>query len=337
MIPLPNSIRTLLLLVGIVGWLVTPVCAGWETVRHNGQDYVTVRSIKEFYGFTKMHNDGRTITLENEAVRMELSIGGQEVLMNGVKFVFSFSVIPANGRYLVSRIDLSKLVDPVLRPNYIRTATPFRTVILDPGHGGKDGGTVNRYGAEKQYNLILARKLKVILERAGYQVIMTRDADRYLSLTERVQFANRFDNAIFISLHFNSGGGGRALGIETFTLSPVGVAHYGRGLRAGDFELRTGNTKDSANIALATAVHGTCLYRTGRPDRGIRRARFSVLTGVKHPAILLEGGFMSNSTEASLIAGRSYIKNELYLDVLARSIAEAIAKYRKVTTAPKGR
>ena len=328
MIPVPPPIRRVLLSVaGALLCVCAPAAqAGWETVRHNSHDYVTVRSIKEFYGFKTMKNTGRQLVLENDAVKMRLTIGGQEVFMNNVKFVFSFKILPRQGRYLVSRIDLAKLVDPVLRPSYIPSSTPFNTVIIDPGHGGGDPGAVNRYGVEKNYNLAVARKLKRELEARRFKVIMTRDSDRSLSLTERVRFANRFTNAIFISIHFNSGGRGRAQGIETFTLSPMGVAHYGRGLRAGDFEKRTGNSQDSANIALATAVHGTCLLKSGRPDRGIRRARFSVLTGVKHPAILLEGGFMSHSYEARLIA------NETYQRTLSRAIAEAVVKYRLATT-----
>jgi N-acetylmuramoyl-L-alanine amidase len=188
---------------------------------------------------------------------------------------------------------------------------------------------VNRYGVEKNYNLAVARMLKKDLEARRFKVIMTRDSDRTLSLAERVKFANRFANAIFISIHFNSGGSGggsRAEGIETFTLSPAGVAHYGRGVRPDDFQFRKGNAQDSANIALATAVHSTCLLMSRRPDRGIRRARFSVLTGVKHPAILLEGGFMSHSYEARLIASERYQKT------ISRAIADAIVKYRMATT-----
>ena len=117
---------------------------GWETVRHNGQDYVTARSIKEFYGFQSLTVKGSFLELENKAVKIRFTIGGQEVFMNNVKFVFSFKVVPVKGRYLISRIDLSKLVDPVLRPSYIKTATPFDTVIIDPGHGGNDPGAVNR-------------------------------------------------------------------------------------------------------------------------------------------------------------------------------------------------
>ncbi len=326
MISVPRPVRNLLPLVAGLIVSVQTAAAGWETVRYDSHDYVTVRSIKDFYGFKTLKNTGRYLVLENAAVMMKLTIGGQEVFMNNVKFVFSFKIIPHKGRYLVSRIDLAKLVDPVLRPKYIATSTPFSTVIIDSGHGGQDSGAVNRHGLEKNYNLTVARLLKKDLEKRGFKVIMTRDSDRTLSLTERVKFANQFSNAIFISIHFNSGGRGRAEGIETFTLSPAGVAHYGRGLRAGDFQLRTGNSQDSANIALATAVHGTCLLKTGRPDRGIRRARFSVLTGVKHPAILLEGGFMSHSFEARLIA------NPTYQRTLSRSIADAVVKYRLATT-----
>jgi N-acetylmuramoyl-L-alanine amidase len=329
MISAQRSIRHFLLVIAGIVFCASSAHAGWETVRHKGQDYVTARSIKTFYGFKSMKVNGRFLELENAVVKMKFTISGQEVFMNNVMFVFSFKILRHQGRYLVSRIDLGKLVDPVLRPSYIPGSTPFQTVIIDPGHGGKDSGAVNRYGVEKNYNLVVARMLKKDLEARRFKVIMTRDSDRFLSLAERVKFANRFANAIFISIHFNSGGSGggsRAEGIETFTLSPAGVAHYGRGVRPDDFQLRKGNAQDSANIALATAVHGTCLLKSGRPDRGIRRARFSVLTGIKHPAILLEGGFMSHSHEARLIA------DERYQKTISRSIADAIVKYRLATT-----
>ena len=320
----------LLLLDGLLFPTLTASAAGlddgWEKVRHDGHNYVTVGSIRKFYNFHSMKVNGSFLELENKTVKIKFTIGGQEVFMNHVKFVFSFKVIPHQGRYLVSRIDLSKLVDPVLRPFCnIQTSTPFDTVIIDPGHGGNDPGAVNRYGKEATYNLAVARILKQQLEARRFKVIMTRNSDHTLSLAERVIYANRFQNAIFISIHFNSGGRGRAQGIETFTLSPAGVAHYGRGLHQNDFQLRNGNTQDSANIALATAVHSTCLLKTGRPDRGIRRARFSVLTGVRHPAILLEGGFMSHSYEARLIA------NVTYQRTIASAITDAVMKYRLAT------
>ncbi|GAA5494009.1 hypothetical protein Rhal01_00164 [Rubritalea halochordaticola] len=298
---------------------------GWETVQHGGQQYVTAKSIKEFYRFTKFQRSGKTISLSNQGIEMKMTAGSQECFMNSVKFVLSYPVLEISGKYLVSRTDLSKLIDPVLRPSYIRSAGNFRTVIIDPGHGGKDAGAVNQYGTEAGYNLSVARMVRDLLKQQGYNVIMTRDSDTYLTLGQRVDLANRYDNAIFISIHFNAGGGSRARGIETFTLSPVGVAHYGRSVKSSDYRVREGNHQDSANIALATAVHGVALQRTKSnhiPDRGIKRARYSVLTSIKHPAILVEGGFMSHPTEARIIHTKNYQKT------IAYSIAEGIIRYR---------
>ena len=102
------------------------------------------------------------------------------------------------------------------------------------------------------------------------------------------------------------------------------MAHYGRGLRTSDYQARTGNTQDSANIALATALHGSILRRLGNNtfDRGIKRARFSVLSGVRHPAVLFEGGFMSHPHEARLIA------NDSYQAAIAAGMVDAVVRYR---------
>ena len=143
--------------------------AQWETVNIRDKQYVTARSVKSFYAFkTLLPGSGRKATLENTAVKMEISANSQECIMNSVKFILSYPVVEHSGRLLVSRIDLSKLIDPVLRPSYIRGAGNFRTVILDPGHGGKDAGAVNQYGTEAGYNLIVGRLARDILKRQGY-------------------------------------------------------------------------------------------------------------------------------------------------------------------------
>lgn len=280
--------------------------------------------MKRFYDFSKLTRTGDNVVLENAKVEMRLKVGGNECLMNGVKFVFSNAVVMIGDKPYVSRMDLAKLIDPVLRPNFIKNAGDFRTVILDAGHGGKDPGATNSISTEAGYNLKVATKVKSLLVAQGFKVVMTRETNRYLSLQERVNIANAIkENAVYVSIHFNSGGSA-ARGIETFTLSPPGVSHYGRGHIEADNQARTGNEHDSANIALATSVHGTILRRLGKNtfDRGIKRARFSVLSGVCHPAILLEGGFMTHPYEARLI------ENESYRNVVATGIVEAIAKYR---------
>jgi N-acetylmuramoyl-L-alanine amidase len=312
--------------------------AAWEERQIHGRGYVSAESIKSFYAFDSLVRDGKAIVMQNKRVRLQLQSGSHECLMNGVKFVFSYPVEVSGGKTWVSKIDLIKLVDPVLRPSFIDTAGNFRTVIIDPGHGGKDPGATNSIGTEAGYNLKVANYLKEILEKEyKYQVIMTRSSDRFLSLQQRVDLANGIrENAIFVSIHHNSGQR-NARGIETFTLSPVGVSHYGSGLKASDFREKTGNHQDSANVALATAVHGSILSmlkdkKTGKAytlDRGIKRARFSVLTGVKHPSILVECGFMTHQYEARLIHDQGYQRT------LAKAIGFAIQKYRFAVSQPK--
>ncbi len=311
-------------LIALLSVLPASAKSGWDVIQIGGRDYVSVESLKKFYSFTNLTRTGNNVVLENAKVEMRLKVGGNECLMNNVKFVFSNSVAASGNKVYVSRVDLAKLIDPVLRPNFIKNAGDFRTVILDAGHGGKDPGATNPLGAEANYNLRLAIRLKGLLEAKGFKVKMIRETDRYYSLQERVNIANSVkENAIFLSLHFNSGGRS-ARGIETFTLSPPGVSHYGTGLKASDAVAKTGNEHDSANIAFATALHGSVLRRLGENtlDRGIKRARFSVLSGVKHPAVLFEGGFLSHPYEARLIA------NESYQAALAAGMVDAIARYR---------
>lgn len=315
------------------GWVMAAAClaevaaatsGGWDVLKIEGHDYVSVESMKRFYNFTKLTRAGGDVVLESAKVEMKLKVGGNECLMNGVKFVFTYPVATSGDNAYVSRMDLAKLIDPVLRPNFIQNAGDFHTVILDAGHGGKDAGATNSLGTEANYNLKVAGLVKNLLVEKGFKVVMTRQTDVFLTLQERVELANAVkENAIFICIHFNCGGPG-ARGIETFTLSPPGVSHYGSDVKASDSLMYAGNEHDSANIALATSVHGSVLHHLGQNtfDRGIKHARFSVLSGVRHPAILLEGGFVSHPYEARLI------ENPKYQDALAKGIVEAIAKYR---------
>lgn len=319
------------LMVSVLFGVAQPVV--WKNSQYKGVHYVPLYQVKEFYKFPSLIQSGATITLKNAETTIKFRSGGQEVLMNNVKFIFSHPIISIGGKSHISTTDLRKIIHPILLPTTIKTATPFDTVVIDPGHGGSDPGAVNHLGTEASYNLKVGRMLRDHLSKRGFKVVMTRNSDKFLTRSQRFEIANRYKNAIFISIHFNSvGHRGRltARGIETFTLSPVGVAHYGKPLKASDFRELAGNTQDTANIGLATAVHwGTrmSLQKAGItvPDRGIRRARFSVLTGVRHPAILFEGGFMSHPTESSLIHSRKY------QETLAKAICDSVIFYRRAT------
>jgi N-acetylmuramoyl-L-alanine amidase len=323
----PSVVRRCLAVAILLCAWVAPLDAatkGWEVAKIDGRDYVSLESMRKFYNFDKLTRSGGNLTLKNSKVEMNLKVGGNECLMNGVKFVFTHNVSTIGEKAFVSRMDLAKLIDPVLRPNFIKNADDFRTVILDPGHGGKDPGATNSLGTEATYNMKVAERAKSMLQQKGFKVVMTRTTNSFLSLQDRVNFANAIrENAVFVSIHHNSGGRA-ARGIETFTLSPPGVSHYGRGVIAADSQTRTGNEHDSANIALATSVHGSILRRLQRHtfDRGIKRARFSGLSGVCLAALLLDCAFMTLPHEATLIA------NEAYQNAVAGGIVDAILKYR---------
>ncbi|MCX6854358.1 MAG: N-acetylmuramoyl-L-alanine amidase [Verrucomicrobia bacterium] len=295
--------------------------AGWKIVKVNGRDYVTGDSIHQFYRFSTYKVEGTHVWFKSNNLILKAQMGAQEILINNIKFILSFPVLDSGGKALFSRLDLCKLIDPVLRPTYISDGEYFDTVVLDAGHGGHDAGARGIYGYEKDFALKMAGSVREALQRKGFKVIMTRSTDTFITLGGRVAIANATPKSIFLSLHFNSGGSA-ATGIETFALTPQGSSATLE--RGGGFNYNgtTGNSHDSANIALATAVHAMVISRFKFVDRGIKRAQWSVLTGCKRPGILFEGGFVTNGNECRLIASDTYRQS------VSVAIADAISNYR---------
>lgn len=294
----------------------------WKTVVHGGRDYVTAKDIREYYKFESLSKQGSLLHFKSSRIEMQISTAKAEIFINKVKFIPSYGLVSKGGDYLVSKLDLEKLIDPVLRPSQIREAGALQTVVIDPGHGGVDTGGKSRYGDESVFALRTAHYLKTDLEKRGFRVRMTRVGDTFPTLEERVDYANSISNAIFISIHYNSFRRTAAKGIETYALSPQGTKSYNSRAKPGDRRELAGNSRDSENIALATAVHAHVLKATGAEDRGIKRERYTVLCGIEHPAILLEGGFLTNSTEAALISSSSYQRK------IATAAAQGIERYR---------
>ncbi|MDO4818137.1 MAG: N-acetylmuramoyl-L-alanine amidase [Akkermansia sp.] len=306
------------LLLGLAGMLW-----GAERFTHatvNGQDYVKLADVWNFYGFRPVQ--GRAGCVNYGAGNRVISVrpGKQDFYVNNYRYILSFPVQTVDGTLMISATDMEKLVDPVLRPRYSENAGTIRTVVLDAGHGGHDNGAVSAYAVEKECNLAVAHKVRALLQKKGYRVVMTRDKDFFLTLQQRVEIANNVPDSIFVSIHHNSSGS-HATGIETFTLAPHGTTSpFARTRRMEDL---SGNNQDSENIALATAIHSRAIRNTGAIDRGIQRARFSVLCTIRRPAILFEGGFVSNPEEGVKIT------TEEYRDTLAKSIVDGILAYSR--------
>ena len=297
----------------------------WKIVQQDGRDYVRLQDIKEFYKFPRLQREGRNSLLRSNTMIIKFSTGAEDIFINGVKFCLSFPTSEQDGAVLVSRMDLAKLLDPIIRPTYIENAQGFDTVIIDAGHGGHDSGATGSYGAEKAYTLDTAFRLEKRLKEMnlGFKTILTRRSDVFLTLGERVAIANKTPRCIFVSIHFNSYRSSSAIGFETFALAPQGTATTYDELKSTDGSPRKGNGRDSENIALATAVHANSLYKLRSVDRGVKRARYSVISGIEKPGILVEGGFVSNPSEGARIHRPEFRQS------LAEAIAGGIGNYRK--------
>ncbi len=312
---------------------VRPVfgAVGWRIVNVEGRDHVPIDNVASFYGFTRTVS-GKSFALKApNGSSLVGAAGSKELYINGVKFILSYPVEEKDGDLLLSRMDLGKLVEPVLRPGRITGGKPFDTVVLDAGHGGHDQGARSRYGAEKNFTLDVVFRTKKLLEAQGITVRLSRSSDRFIPLESRVAYANRFPGAVFVSVHFNSGQS-LANGIETFTLAPQGVpSSAADGASRSDFRACAGNVRDPENMALATATHAALLSRLQVEDRGIKRARFVVIRDIKVPGVLIEGGFLSNATDSRRIATAAYRQQ------MAQSIVDALRRYRSALMGEKVR
>jgi N-acetylmuramoyl-L-alanine amidase len=295
----------------------------WTLVKHEGRDYVPIEDVAKFYSFTQASYSGDTINLEGTTLRMLGGVNSRELYLNGLKFILSFPIIKVDDRVLMSRMDLSKLVEPVLRPAKIQ-AKPIHTVVLDAGHGGFDQGAQSLLGSEKDFALDVVQRARDLLLRAGFNVRLTRSGDVFIPLEDRAAFANRQSNAVFVSVHFNAGAREEAAGLETYSLAPRGVPSTNSlYLNLTDLQPCMGNLRDPENIALATAMHSALITRVGGSDRGIKRARFIVLRDTNLPAVLIEGGFLSNPQD------RVRIATPIYRQLLAQAILQGILSYNR--------
>ena len=178
-------------------------------------------------------------------------------------------------------------------------AKAFDTVIIDPGHGAHDRGAAIGYVYEKHLALDTARRVEQLLKQQGLKVIMSRSRDVFIPLQDRSALGNSRRNAIFVSIHYNYNRGGSGAGAETYY-------HF------------------SSSYMLAAYIQAYLVQRTSMTNRGVKSAGFHVIRATsKNPAVLVECGFVSNSTERARMMTGEYRKR------IAEGIAQGIIAYRK--------
>jgi len=222
---------------------------------------------------------------------------------------------------------------PAPERGLVVSRTGPRPIVIDPGHGGDDTGAKSPDGlTEKELTLAIARRLARILESRGHAVRLTRDGDQSRALTDRTALANRLEAPVFVSLHANASTFSSVSGAETYYMSLDSASDEAAAATA-NLENRADGSVDerspldlilwdlaqaevlNESADLALAVQGRLNARLGSRDRGVKQAPFVVLTGATMPAILVEVGFLSNTSEAQKLIQPDY----------QQQLAEAVA------------
>ncbi|WP_459892053.1 N-acetylmuramoyl-L-alanine amidase [Desulfothermus okinawensis] len=215
----------------------------------------------------------------------------------------------------------------------------IRTIMIDPGHGGKDPGAIYRGVREKDINLRMAKILGRMLKKKGFKVLYTRTTDKFIPLEERTVMANTRGADLFISLHVNACRNRRVSGIEVYYLNiasskdAIRVAARENAVsskKISDLQLILTdlmlNSKIKESSALASKVLNNILLdcRAYHPEsNGVRQAPFYVLMGARMPAILIEIGYLTNPVERRRLKSYSYLKR------IAKGIVDGVLAYRR--------
>src|SRR6516162_2282762 len=314
-----------LLTAGIAFTQTGFAASDWEVIKVSGHDYLSVDNISRFYGLPAgVAGAGDKIRFETVKNPLEFVSGSREAMINGARSWLCFPVLEQDGKYLVSRTDVAKTIEPLVRPHRVLNVGNVQTIVLDPGHGGYDKGQVSRYGYEKDFALDVARKLRPLLQAKGVRVIMTREGDYFVPLEVRAQIANRARDSIFVSIHFNATNDDpKATGFEIFSFTPRGAPSTSdTALTSSSYSMQPGSEVDAQSMALSACIYHSLLGHIPEYDRGIKRARFAVLRLTKVPAVLIEGGFLTERGECKLIANKDWRAK------LAGAIGIGIENYR---------
>jgi N-acetylmuramoyl-L-alanine amidase len=289
--------------------------------------WISLESWRRFNDLAEMARDSDspspTYRVQTATGIFSLKPGTRIARFDGMECWLGFAPQLISGIPYVHWLDAQKILQPLARPANYCCDNGGRTVVIDAGHGGRDIGTSSGPSGhqEKDYTLDWALRVQRLLASNGWNVVMTRTSDVDLGLADRVAIADQARADLFLSLHFNSGSANRDLaGIETYCLTPTGMpSHITRTYEDDVRQSFPNNAFDAQNVQAAVRLHRTLVQRSGAMDRGVRRARFmTVLRGQKRPAVLIEGGYLSNPVEGQKIASPAYRQ------ILAEAVASGL-------------
>ncbi len=282
----------------------------------------------------------QVVTLSRNGLKAKAMVGSDLVIIGEKKITLSAPLKRSKGVVIVPPDFKHKVLDELSR-KISYEARKFKQIVIDPGHGGKDPGTMGRSGLkEKTVVLDIAQRLKKELEGAGIKVMMTRDSDKFISLEERARMANKSQADLFISIHANASRAKSVQGLEVYSFRDIDKAtwreiesgeHY-RGMFRRLSMKQDDRTLEHILLDMLYSYKQAESRKLGRyltkntansissMNRGMRTSGFFVLKNTVIPAVLVEVGFLSNKEEERLLNTPSY--RQEVADGLAKSIIE---------------
>lgn len=301
-------------------------CAMFKNVEYHTSDGIAIEKLPYKYSFSE---EEKTILLSHKDNVFDIKLNRRIAKLNGIKvWLLSPTRMDEQDIPRIHQTNVDNIIKPLLELQQ-PSPSPVKRIILDPGHGDHDKGAVGKISLEKDLNLKLALKLRQCLEDKGFEVIMTRSDDTFVSLDRRSEFAKEQKADLFISIHHNASiGAPNASGVETYSLSSAGMPSS-NGTKGKIPGTLPGNAFDAANVKLNYLIHSNLIKSVGGNDRGVKFARFKVLVNAPCPAVLVEVGFISNVKEEVLL------NTEARQNKTADAIAKGIAEYAKAPAAVK--
>jgi N-acetylmuramoyl-L-alanine amidase len=323
------AVLALLLLSAIAP--LAPARADSAPILSNGIEYVSLEDRATRLGLRFEHLGGPPAILlkDGAAPVAKLIDRSRDTDIRGLRVFMGDPVVERGGVFYISRADFADHLLPRLRPELcgIPPRVPH-LIVVDAGHGGIDHGTENPRlrTMEKTYTLDVALRLRKLLEAAGYQVKMIREADVTVPKENRSTIANTMGAELFVSIHFNSTyPNTKTAGVEVMSFPA-------RGQRSTD-SWSPGRSNDSErgdapinayapwNTILGSLLHRHLLTALHDGDRGEKFEHLAVLRGLDCPGILVEPAFLSSDTEAVSLA------TPAYRDAIAGALLAGIQDY----------
>jgi len=310
-------------------------CATMERVKVTGID-TSARSLKELCAKHNIEwtrdSISQMVTLKGQRAVAKFLISSSIVYIDNQRIVLESPVITRESRILVPGDFKRKVIDLIKEEKYkarkaVYRLTKVKSIIIDAGHGGKDSGAIGLRGLqEKKVVWDITKRLKSILEKEGFKIIVTRDSDEFISLKERTAIASRSNADLFVSIHANSSRVRGVNGVEVFALEPNSYSK-----KKGDVLIKnkrlllskkrmskkdrviddivsdlvlTYKRKESEVLAKKIVKQMSKFIKA--KNRGQKYSRFYVLRNTLIPAVLVEVGFITNPKEGRLLRTKSY-------------------------------